>query len=106
MTTIDLLDQPLHEPVRGARVRCVHSEKMTVAHWEFEAGTDLPVHTHPHEQIVNVIAGEFELEVAGERRILRPGIVVVIPPEVPHGGRSVTACRVIDCFDPVREDLR
>jgi quercetin dioxygenase-like cupin family protein len=106
VTFIDLSSQPLLQPVPGARLRCVHSEQMTVAHWEFEPDTDLPMHTHPHEQIVNVIEGEFELEVAGERRTLRRGIVVVVPPDVLHGGRSLTACRVIDCFHPVREDLR
>ena len=34
------------------------------------------------------------------------GQVFVIPPDVPHSGRALTRCRVLDVFAPVREDYR
>ncbi|MFN2281710.1 MAG: cupin domain-containing protein [Anaerolineales bacterium] len=94
------------EIVPGYRAKFIHAEGMTIAYWEVEAGAALPEHSHPHEQIANVLEGEFELTVAGESRILVPGQVAVIPGDVPHSGRAVSACRLLDAFQPAREDYR
>jgi quercetin dioxygenase-like cupin family protein len=102
----NLNDITEREIVPGYRARFVHAEKMTLAYWEVEAGAALPEHSHPHEQIANVLEGEFELTVAGESRILVPGQVAVIPGDVPHSGRAVTDCRLLDAFQPAREDYR
>lgn len=106
MPFIELATLPEREPVAGYRGRFVHSQHMTVAHWQIAAGHALPEHHHPHEQVVNVIAGEFELQLGDETRVLTPGTVAVIPPDVPHAGRAVTDCQIIDVFHPVREDYR
>jgi len=106
MELINLADIEEKELVPGYHVRFVHSEHMTFAYWNIDAGSSLPDHNHPHEQVVNIIAGEFELTVAGEPRILKPGNVVVIPGNVPHRGKAVTDCKIIDVFYPVREDYR
>jgi quercetin dioxygenase-like cupin family protein len=50
--------------------------------------------------------GEFELTVAGQPIVLRPGEVLVIPSGVRHAGRAITDCRLLDVFNPVREDYR
>ncbi len=87
-------------------MRFVHSDSMTVAYWETEAGASMPEHSHMHEQIVNLIEGEFELSVGGEVRTAGPRTVAVISPDVPHSGKAITRCRIIDIFHPVREDYR
>lgn len=94
------------ELIPGTRVRFVHSDRMTVAYWHFDPGIGFPEHSHPHEQITNIIEGEFELTVDGEPEILKAGHYRVIPPEALHSGRSITACTIIDTFSPVREDYR
>ena len=66
----------------------------------------MPEHSHSHEQIVNLIEGELELRVGDEVRIVAPGIVAIIAPDVPHSGKAITMCRIIDVFHPVREDYR
>jgi quercetin dioxygenase-like cupin family protein len=95
-----------HEPIPGYRGRFVHSEQMTIAFWEIEAGAPLPSHSHVHEQVANVISGEFELTVDGETKVLKPGSVAVIPANAEHSGRAITDCRLIDVFCPIREDYR
>jgi quercetin dioxygenase-like cupin family protein len=97
---------PARDRGKGIRLRTVHSQRMTAAHWEFEPETDLPEHSHPHEQLTLLQEGDFELTVGGVSRRLRIGDVVVIPPQVPHSGRALSASRVIDIFAPVREDFK
>lgn len=92
--------------LEGAQVRFVHAETMTVAYWTFESGVPLSEHAHPHEQVTNVMEGVFDLIVNGQATRLEAGSIAVIPPNVPHSGRSVTACRIVDVFHPVREDHR
>ena len=94
------------QPFNGAQVRFVHSDNMTVAYWQFEPGASLPEHSHPHEQIANVMGGSFELTIEGEALNLQAGSVVVIPPNAVHSGRAITGCYVIDVFHPVREDYQ
>lgn len=91
----------------GFFARLVHSEKMTLAYWRIVEGAGLPAHSHPHEQVVNLLEGTFELTVDGRTRVLAPGNdVVVIPPNALHSGRALTPCRILDVFCPVREDYR
>jgi len=94
------------EPVSGFKARFVHSENITLAYWDIEAEASLPEHSHPNEQVTNVIEGEIELIVDGETKILEPGSVLVVPPDAVHSGKAVTNCRIIDVFYPIREDYR
>jgi len=94
------------EVMPGYTGRFYHSENTTVAHWNVAANAPLPQHSHPHEQVLNVIDGEYELTVDGEKHILKAGDVFVIPSDVPHSGRSHTECKLIDVFHPVRKDYR
>ena len=106
MAFINLTDIEEKEMLPGVRVRFVHTENMTFAYWTFEAGSVLPDHSHPHEQVANVIEGDFELTLDGEAKILKPGQVALIPGGISHSGRAVTYSRIIDVFYPVREDYK
>jgi quercetin dioxygenase-like cupin family protein len=77
---------------------------MSISYVDLDAGAAMPEHEHVNEQVVNVIEGELELIVNGEPRVLKAGVVEVLPPNVPHGAKAITDCRVIDVFQPVRED--
>jgi len=105
-TFISLDELEPREILPGASARFVHSPSMTMAFWSFEEAVDLPEHSHPHEQITTIIEGEFELTVDGVTRRMRPGDVAVIGGGAVHSGRSITRCRVVDVFHPVREDFR
>ena len=94
------------EVVPGYRARFIHSDRMTVAHWNIDAHCDMPEHAHPHEQIFNLLEGRFQLTVAGETIMAEPGTVVVIPANVKHAGTSLSNCRVIDIFCPARTEYQ
>jgi unsaturated pyranuronate lyase len=104
MDKIDLTNIDEKEIIPGFFVRFVHSENMTIAYWNIKAGSSLPTHSHHHEQITSIIEGEFELTVDGTPHLLKPNNVFVIPSGVPHSGKAISDCKIIDTFYPVRED--
>lgn len=106
MPFIDLSQLQTQTLMPGFDVRFVHTDSMTFAHWEVQAGAVLPEHSHEHEQVAHVLEGEFELTIDGTARILKPGVVGVIPSHAVHSGRAITDCRIMDVFQPVREDYR
>jgi quercetin dioxygenase-like cupin family protein len=101
---LDEVDQ--RDVFPGHHAKIVHSDRMTVVHWRIDEGSSVPEHAHPHEQIVNVLAGRYELTVAGKPLMLEPGMVVVIPGDVRHSGRAITDAFLLDVFSPPREDYR
>ena len=109
MSDIIIDESEFHEMshfIKGALVRFTHSAHMTLAEWRFNPDTDLPEHSHPHEQITKVLSGKLELYAGGKTYVLEPGKVAVIPPDLVHSGKILTECHVIDSFYPVREDYR
>ncbi|MFM2394561.1 MAG: hypothetical protein RLZZ546_2543 [Bacteroidota bacterium] len=104
MTSIDTLREV--ELVRGFKARFVHTENFTLSFVTVEAGSILPDHSHPNEQVSQVIEGQFEMQVGDEKFILNPGNIIVIPSNVHHSGKAITPCKIQDTFYPVREDYK
>ena len=92
--------------VPGLSFQPVVGDKLMVNFVTFEPHTEAPVHWHDEEQITYVMDGELEFEVAGETRTMRRGEAVVIPPNVPHGARTLdSSCVEIDVFHPPRRGV-
>lgn len=90
----------------GFKGRFVHSDNVTIAHWEIDANAVLPEHSHIHEQIALVNQGTFELTINGDTKVLEAGQIAVIPSQALHSGKAVTDCQITDVFQPVREDYQ
>jgi quercetin dioxygenase-like cupin family protein len=71
---------------------------------ELEAGSRLPEHQHPQEQIVHVIKGRLRLLVADGAQELVTGESFYLASNVPHGVETVEDTTVLDTFSPPRED--
>ena len=72
MNVFELEQVEERELARGFFARMVHSANMTFAYWHILEGSDLPDHSHPHEQAGMVVKGEMELTIGGETRRSRP----------------------------------
>nr|WP_299385696.1 cupin domain-containing protein [Allomuricauda sp.] len=94
------------EIMPGYHGKMVHGESLSWVFWEVEKNAEVPEHHHVHEQIMHVIEGEFEFTVGGNTMTCVPGDVVLIPSNVPHSGKALTPCRLMDVFSPVREEYR
>lgn len=103
---LEIEDQKQNEMIPGFKARFVHTERMTISYWEVEKGSKLPEHKHHHEQVSQVLEGEFELTVDGVKQLMVPGKLAVIPSNVLHSGLAITDCRIMDIFQPVREDYK
>jgi quercetin dioxygenase-like cupin family protein len=102
-----LTDLPARPILDGAiQGRYVHVNAMTIGEVSLNPNTVVPMHAHPHEQLTYVIEGRFQFTVGSETTVLEPGMVALIPGGVTHGGTTLTACKVIDIFSPIREDYR
>ena len=97
---------PIREIFPGYRARMVHSGNTTHSWLDIDAGAAAPEHQHPHEQVVNVLDGTLELTVDGTVYVLPAGSTFIIPPNVPHAARALTACSALDVFTPTRDDYR
>jgi quercetin dioxygenase-like cupin family protein len=91
----------------GARRRVLsYGGSMMAVQFEFDAGVAAPVHSHPHEQIGYVVAGEIDLIMEGhETARLTAGSTYYVPPHVRHGIVTHAPTVLLDCFTPIREDF-
>ena len=71
---------------------------------ELAAGSVLPEHKHPQEQIAHVIRGRMKLIVAGVPHELAAGDAFYLGSNVPHGVETIEDTTVIDTFSPPRDD--
>ena len=51
MAVLKLTDLEPREQMPGFQGRFLHTDRVTVVHWEVQEGAQLPEHSHPHEQI-------------------------------------------------------
>ena len=94
-----------NEIMPGFHGRIIHVSDFTWAYWEIEKGASLPEHNHINEQLMHVIEGEFEFTIDGKKNICSKGSTFLITSNVPHSGRALSQCIIMDVFCPKREDL-
>src|SRR4029450_5897522 len=68
------------------------------------AGSRMPAHSHPQEQIVHILEGRMRLIVDGVPHELSTGDSFYLASNVPHGVETVLPTRVLDTFSPPRND--
>ena len=94
------------EMVPGLEFQPVVGEKLMVNFVRFAPHTEAPRHWHDEEQISIVLEGELEFEVGEEKRVVRRGEAIVIPPNVPHAARTHDGtCLEVDVFHPPRRGV-
>ena len=73
-----------------------------VAH--LDAGSRMPEHKHPQEQIVHILSGRMKLFVDGVPHELAGGDSFYLGSNVPHGVETIEETRVLDTFSPPRDE--
>ena len=81
-----------------------HGRTMYQMMAQLAAGSRMPEHSHPQEQIVHILAGRMKLIVEGVPHELQTGDSFYLGSNVPHGVETIEETRVLDTFSPPRED--
>jgi mannose-6-phosphate isomerase-like protein (cupin superfamily) len=102
---IDTNRLALKEPRKGWKGRFFHSPDMTFAYYTVEVGAWIHEHSHPNDEVWNVIAGQLEVTIEGETRIVGPGSAAVVPPGTAHSLKALTDVRAIVVDHPGRHSI-
>jgi quercetin dioxygenase-like cupin family protein len=105
MPFIDDSKLPVVERLPGWRGRYFDSSNMTFAHYEFDQGASIHQHSHPQEEVYEVIEGELELTIEGVAQRITPGLVGIVPSNMPHSVKAITSGKLIVVDYPRREML-
>ncbi|MFL6540446.1 MAG: cupin domain-containing protein [Chthoniobacterales bacterium] len=90
---------------RGIRRRTIITgPKMYQMRAELDGGSELPVHTHPQEQVAHVVSGRVRFIVDDKPVEVGPGESTYFTSNQPHGATTLETAVVIDTFSPPRED--
>jgi quercetin dioxygenase-like cupin family protein len=87
--------------------RIVTGDHMTVARIYLKDGFLVPMHSHVHEQITQIISGRMRFTFGEDRAEVTeygPGDVIVIPPNLPHEALSIGDVEEMDMWSPRRDD--
>jgi quercetin dioxygenase-like cupin family protein len=102
-------EAPKTKIAEGRRRYLGHTDNLMMVVIDFDDGPSEapdPPHSHPHEQISYVAAGELVVHIGEEETRLGPGDIFTVPPDVPHTVRLLSAhVRLVDTFTPLRQDF-
>lgn len=87
--------------------RMLSGQSMMIAQVRLMAGDDVPVHSHPNEQITYIISGAIRFTLGHSQEedvVVRAGEVLIIPPNLPHSAIALEDTLDIDIFSPPRQD--
>jgi quercetin dioxygenase-like cupin family protein len=105
MPFVDTSSLRVIERLPGWHGRYFHSASMTFAHYDFARGASIHEHFHPQEEVYEVIEGELEMSIDGVTQIARPGIVAIVPSNIPHSVKALTNGRAVIVDYPLRPDF-
>jgi quercetin dioxygenase-like cupin family protein len=91
--------------LQGVRLKSlVYGEKTHSLEFRIAEGSQLPGHSHPHEQTGYLVAGKIRLTIGTESYQVEPGDSWCIPSHVEHSATALEDSVAIEVFSPVRED--
>ncbi|MDB4444186.1 cupin domain-containing protein [bacterium] len=82
----------------------VYGERTLMTKFLLKKGSQLPRHSHPHEQTGYLVKGRIRLSIGMDENDVAPGDSWSIPAGVEHGAEVVEDAVAIEVFSPVRED--
>ncbi len=100
-------DWPEIEAVPGVHRRVLScGDGVMVVQFRIARDAEVPIHTHPHEQVGHVVSGKLRFKIGDDERILNAGDGYAIPGGVSHGCWGLEETIAVDSFNPVREEYR
>lgn len=67
----------------------------TITIFAFDQGEGLSEHTAPFDAMVQIIDGEAEITIGGEKNLLKAGEMIIMPADIPHALHAVKRYKMI-----------
>lgn len=80
-------------------------DRTTLVEVTLAAGSIVPSHSHPHEQIGYVVRGRVTFQIGDRVQELGAGDSYCVPGGEPHEVHTLEDAVCIDIFSPVREEF-
>ncbi len=100
-------DMPREELKDGVQRRFVSTERMMIAHIDFDEGAVVPRHEHENEQLTYILEGTLRFWLGDDESQVvdvHAGEVLHIPSRVPHRAEALERTLDCDIFCPPRQD--
>jgi quercetin dioxygenase-like cupin family protein len=82
-----------------------YNKDLMMTHVRFGNGAVGNLHHHPHRQVSFISDGSFEVEINGEKKILKKGDSFIVDADLLHGVVALEDAEIVDIFTPLREDF-
>lgn len=82
----------------------VHGVNTMMVRFRLAAHSNLPLHSHPHEQTGFLVSGLLRFTINGKTSTLAPGASWCILGGVEHSAEALEDCEVVEVFAPIREE--
>ncbi len=80
------------------------TERIMLCEFHIRGGSEVPLHSHPHDQAGYVVSGQAIMIIEGKEYVCGPGDTYAIPGGVEHGARFEVDTVIVDAFSPPREE--
>ena len=82
-----------------------YCDDLMIVEVHFEKGAVGSVHKHFHTQCTYVLAGEFEFEIDGVKKLVKAGDSIHMQKDIDHGAVCMQKGILLDIFTPARQDF-
>ena len=94
-----------HSPIKGVEQKTlVYGKKTLMTEFLLKAGSNLPIHQHPHEQTGYLVKGKLKMFIDDKEFVAEPGDSWCIGEDVKHGAKAMKNSVAVEIFAPVREE--
>jgi len=82
----------------------VYGDKTLLTEFKLKKGSQLPKHSHPHEQTGYLVSGKIRLSIGDDEFAALPGDSWCIPGNVEHCALILEDSVAVEVFSPVRTE--
>src|SRR5262249_682678 len=96
--------QPVEQFSPLVQRQMLHGVQCTFVKWIAKKGAIFRLHNHHNEQITWIVEGSCDVYSQGKKFAMKAGMILIIPPNVPHEFICTEDMIDIDFFAPQRQD--
>jgi quercetin dioxygenase-like cupin family protein len=93
--SLDLKDLVSYQDGSVVSKTLVDRGKGTITLFSFDKGQGLSEHTAPFDAFVQIVDGEAEITISGEKHIVRAGQIIIMPADRPHALKAVEKFKML-----------